>query len=54
MVVTGQTVPWMPSAEEEDNERWMEAPSLDPPAVEGAANGLAIVVDNVTLNNLLV
>ena len=47
MADAGQAVPRIPSVEEDDNEKRAEAPSLEPPAVEGAANGLAIVYINI-------
>ena len=40
--VTGHTVPITPSVVEEETEK-REPPFLEPPAVEGAAKGLAIV-----------
>ena len=40
--VTGHTVPLAASIEEEESER-REPPLLEPPAVEGAANGLDIM-----------
>ena len=52
MAITGHTVPLTPSVVEEETEK-REPPLLEPPAVEGAAKGLAIVYICVTLNNLL-